>query len=78
MNHLRTGLLLTALSLFVGCAVVQQECEARVHTERERCLRANASSREAVETRAAGKQKPGFEPPAEETKRESTNDKWIP
>jgi hypothetical protein len=71
-------LLLSACS---GMTAVRGQCEFMLPVERDRCLRANESSRDAVKTRAEERRAAErpisiSDPKAPPT--ESPDDKWIP
>jgi hypothetical protein len=81
MKALTAATLVVIAGILSGCTVSRGNCEFMLPAERERCLRANESSEEAVKSRAEaqrGDEKPMSPPDAKIEERDSPDDKWIP
>lgn len=80
-KNLRSVLILGLLAVTVGCTVSRGNCELMMGTEREQCIRANASNDAALKSRAkANKEsdKPLDLSPKEDREIDSNEKRWIP
>jgi hypothetical protein len=81
MKALTAATLVAIIGILAGCSVSRGDCAFMLPVERDRCLSANQSSAEAVNSRAEaqrGDEKPMSPPDAKIEERDSPDDKWIP